>query len=62
MTHIIPHSKPWIIEADYLAVKDVLSSGMVTQGKAVSIFEKDISSRTHLNNIVTCTFVCVFSQ
>lgn len=37
---VIPHSKPWITEADQKAVSDVLSSRMIAQGEQVRLFEE----------------------
>jgi UDP-4-amino-4-deoxy-L-arabinose-oxoglutarate aminotransferase len=37
---VIPHSKPWITEADQKAVIDVLDSRMIAQGDQVRLFEE----------------------
>jgi UDP-4-amino-4-deoxy-L-arabinose-oxoglutarate aminotransferase len=39
-TSVIPHSKPWITEADQKAVVDVLNSRMIAQGDQVRLFEE----------------------
>lgn len=43
---MIPHSKPWITAADERAVQDVLASGMLAQGQAVTQFEKQAAAFT----------------
>ncbi len=43
---MIPHSKPWITAADERAMKDVLASGMLAQGQAVALFEKQVAAYT----------------
>ena len=40
---MILHSKPWITEEDNLAVAQVMSSGMIGQGRKVIEFEKNFS-------------------
>ena len=40
----ILHSKPWLVEADLVAVTDVLRTGMIAQGKSTQEFERALSS------------------
>lgn len=47
---MIPHSKPWINAADNHAVHEVLASGMLAQGKAVTLFEQQVAAFTGYNH------------
>lgn len=40
----IPHSRPWIVDADRKAVEAVLRTGMLAQGDLVNKFEKRVSA------------------
>ena len=40
---MIPHSKPWILDVDKDAVRAVLSSGSISQGKLVNQFQTAIA-------------------
>src|SRR2546429_949545 len=40
---IIPHSQPWLTDADHKAVADVLCSGMIAAGALVEQFEGELS-------------------
>lgn len=40
---IIPHSQPWLTDADHKAVADVLNSGMIAAGALVEQFEGEVS-------------------
>lgn len=41
---IIPHSKPWVVDADRKAVEAVLRNGMLAKGALVDKFQVDIAS------------------
>lgn len=47
---MIPHSKPWITAADEHAVQEVLASGMLAQGQAVTLFENEVAAYTGYNH------------
>ena len=36
---MISHSKPFLIDEDYLAIQNVLQSGMIAEGEIVADFE-----------------------
>jgi dTDP-4-amino-4,6-dideoxygalactose transaminase len=40
---MVTHSKPWINESDRRAVDEVLTSGMIAQGRQVRQFEQEIA-------------------
>jgi UDP-4-amino-4-deoxy-L-arabinose-oxoglutarate aminotransferase len=42
VSHVIPHSRPWIDDADRAAVNSVLASGMIARGVQVAAFEHEL--------------------
>lgn len=47
---IIPHSKPWLKEEDFTALKEIFCSGMVGQGDKTKIFEQVLSQWVGIEN------------
>lgn len=48
----IPHSRPWITEAEEAAVREQLRSGRVASGPAVAAFEEELAARLGLPGAV----------
>ena len=40
---MISHSKPFLIDKDYLAIQKVLQSGMIAEGEVVAEFENAVA-------------------
>lgn len=51
-TKMIPHSRPWINEADRKSVESVLASGMIAKGHITREFERKISDYLGVNYAV----------
>lgn len=52
---MIHHSRPWITEADTIAVQQVLSSEMVAQGSITHEFEKTLADYFNVDNAIACS-------
>jgi perosamine synthetase len=51
----VPHSRPWIEQADRLALEQVLRSGMLAHGGCVEAFEQAVASRLGAAGGIACT-------